>query len=87
MLVVLVLIPGMRCQGLMVLSSLGLGLGACAGGGCAPNCITNFLLFTVIGCTISMLTLFLFNLAFAAAAVCSRVMDFTFVPVGLGERT
>lgn len=46
-------------------------LGACAGGGCALNCITNFLLFTVIGCTISMLTLFLFHLALAAAAVCS----------------
>lgn len=72
--------------------SLGLGMlgwlaGPCAGGGCSLGCITNFLLFTVIGCAISMLTLFLFNLAFAAAAACSRVMDFTFVPVGLGERT
>lgn len=50
--------------------------GAGAVGACTLDCIANFLLFTVIGCAISMLTLFLFNLAFAAAAACSRAMDF-----------
>lgn len=50
--------------------------GARAVGAWTPDCTTNFLLFAVIGCIISMLTLFLFNLAFATAAACSRVMDF-----------
>lgn len=50
--------------------------GARAVGAWTLDCTTNFLLFAVIGCIISTLTLFLFNLAFAMAAACSRVMDF-----------
>lgn len=45
-------------------------------GACAPDRVTNFILFAVIGRAISVLTSFLFNLAFAAAAACSRLMDF-----------
>lgn len=61
---------GEKSLGLRLLSSPG-WRGAGAGGACALDCITNFLLFTVVGRAISMLTLFLFNLAFAAAAACS----------------
>lgn len=69
--------PGreVHVSGFQLLRSWGV-VRAGAVGACAPDRVTNSILFTVTGWAVSVLTSFLFNLAFAAAAACSRVMDF-----------